>query len=116
MINLALAARVGAVLYKPAVPSLSVSPVNILQEHVQIGLQFCGVGKSFSQTLALLLRTLANEYEQKGFNSGTAAWATVAMESGKAVVGESCAALGPSSSARDYRHSAWGCCPLFTGK
>lgn len=94
VISLALAAQTGAALYKPAVWSLSVSHINILQEHVQICLQFCGVGKSFSQTLALLVRTLANEYEQKGFNSGTASWATVAMGSGKALVGESCAALG----------------------
>lgn len=53
------------VLYKPAVGSLSVSQVNILQECVQICLLFCGVGKSFNQALALQVRTLANEYEQK---------------------------------------------------
>lgn len=80
MINLAFAAWAGIVLYKPAVWSLSVSQVNILQEHVQICLQFCGVGKSFSQTLTLVVRMLANEYEQKGFNSGTASWAAAAVE------------------------------------
>lgn len=74
------------------------------------------MGRSFNQTLALLMRTLANEYEQKGFNSGTASRATVAMGSSKAVVVESCGALAATFSARDYRHPAWGYFPVFTGK
>lgn len=68
------------------------------------------------EIVALLVRALANEYEQKGFHSGTAAWASVAMGSSNTVVEERCAALDASFSARGFRHPAWGCCPLFTGK